>query len=67
MGSKEMEEMAHPTIVKQAEPIREFKIYNSMPPNETNVPVLDYKLYRVKVDKYMAEYKEKTPKKIVLV
>ena len=33
MGSNMMEEMAHPTTVKPVEPIREFKIDNSTPPN----------------------------------
>ena len=58
MGSKATEEMAHPKIVEPVEPIREFKIDNSTPPNETDVPVLDDNVYGIKFDKYIVEYKD---------
>ena len=37
---------------------------NSTPPNKTDIPVFDDKLYGVKVDKYMVKYKEVRAKKI---
>ena len=40
---------------------------NSSSPNETDVPVLDDKVYGMKVDKYMVEYKDFRSKKIALV
>ena len=48
MGSKAMEEMAHPKIVKPVKPIREYRMENSTPPNKTDVPVLDDKIYGTK-------------------
>ena len=64
MGSKEMEDMAHPTIVEPVEPIREDRMDNSTPPKETDVPVLDDKVYGIKVDKCVVKYKEVIGKKI---
>ena len=58
MVSKAIEDMSHPTIVEPFKPIRELKIDNYMPPNETHVPVLDDKVYRMKVDKYTVDYKD---------
>ena len=58
MGSKAIAEMAHPTIDKPVEPIQEYSMDNSNPPNETKAPVLDYKVYGMKVEKYMVKYKE---------
>ena len=40
---------------------------NSTPPNKTVVPVLDDKVYGMKVDKYMVNYKEVRAKKIAWV
>ena len=40
---------------------------NSTPPNKTDVPVLDDKVYGMKVDKYMVNYKEVRAKKIAWV
>ena len=67
MGSKAMEEMAYPTIVKPVEPIQEYRMDKSTPPNEADVPVLDDKVYRMKVDKYMVNYKEVRANKIAWV
>ena len=64
MGSKAMEEMAHPTIVKPVKPIREYRMDNSTPPNKTDVPVLDGKVYSIKIGKCMVNYKEFIAKKI---
>ena len=40
---------------------------NSNPPNKTDVPVLDDKVYEMKVSKYMVIYKEVIVKKIAWV
>ena len=64
MGSKAMEYMEHPKIVEPVKPIREYIMDYSSPPNKTDVPVLDYKVYGMKVDKYMVKYKEIRAKKI---
>ena len=45
--------MSHPTIIEPVEPIQEWKIENSTPPNKCDVLVLDDKVYKTKVDKYM--------------
>ena len=42
-----MEEMAHPTIFNQVEPIQEYRMENSTLPYKTDVPVLYDKVYRV--------------------
>ena len=67
MGSKAMGEMAHPTIVKPVEPIQEYRMEKSTSPNESGVPVLDDKVYRMKVDKYMVKYKEVRVNKIAWI
>ena len=53
MGSKAMDEMAHPKIVEPVEAIQEYRMENYTLPNETYVPVLDDKVYGMKVNKYM--------------
>ena len=55
MGYKAMEEMAHPAIIKPFEPIREYIMDNSNLTNENDVPVLDDKVYGMKVYKYMVK------------
>ena len=50
--------MARPTIAKPVEPIQEYRMDNSTLPNETDVLVLDDKVYGIKIDKYMVKYKE---------
>ena len=48
--------MAHPTIVKPVKPIRSYRMDNSTPPNKTEFPVLDDKVYGMEVYKYMVKY-----------
>ena len=64
MGSKLMEKMAHPTIVKPVEPIWEYRMENSTLPNKTDVLVLDDEVYGMKIDNYMVKYKEVRERKI---
>ena len=67
MGSKAMEEIAHLKIIELVKPIQEYRMDNYNPQNRTGVPVLDYKVYRMKVDKYMLKYTEMSAKKITWV
>ena len=67
VGSKAMEDTAHPTIVEPVKPIQEYIMNNSTPPNKTDVSVLGDKVYRMKVDKYMVIYKEIRANKIAWV
>ena len=47
--------MAYPTIFKPVEPILEYRMDKSTPPNETDVPILDDKVYGMKVVNYMVK------------
>ena len=59
--------MAHPTISKQVKLIRKYIMDRSTPLNKTDVPVLDDRVYGMKVAKYMVKYKEVRANKIAWV
>ena len=64
MGSNATEDMSHPIIVKSVKIIQKYRIYSSTMQNETDVLILDDKVYGTKVDNHMVKYKEVRAKKI---